>query len=132
MEIVGIVIGLIMFIRYFLIKKKMRKDTGYIEPYAENPLLINFLIAYIGFWIFLIFGILYLTRNNILPFSFNFLVGAFLGIFPGIFGLGFWGLSDDIYKKKPALGEPIGGLAIGCFSIFFSIITGILLGIFID
>jgi hypothetical protein len=128
-EIIGIAAGIILFLIDVFIHIRLRRKGWLIKEEDENKVLFGFISKYIGLWLFFIFTILWLHRIQILPFGFNALVGGIAGIFPGTINFSHWALSDDKYEKRPALGEPIGGMAMGCGGFLFSILIGVILGL---
>jgi hypothetical protein len=59
------------------------------------------------------------------------LIGIITGFTLAFRNLVFWGFSEDKYEKKPALGEPIGGMALGCMAFIVHPVLGAIIGFII-
>jgi hypothetical protein len=123
-----LVLGIVAIIADILTLVRVKKDTGSIAPDDENLVYLTGFIGVIGIWLVFLTSALLIGRLFQVHSKWIMIFGIVAGIVTGLKHLNHWGLSDDQYQRKPALGEPVGGMAIGCFGAILYLVLGIIMG----
>jgi len=131
-EIIFFSIGLLLIFSEIIFRWWLKRDSGLIPESYENMVLVFFILGSIGLWLILFpAGIIAFKSWNFSPRWF-ILIGVITGITSALKNFIFWALSDDRYAKKPALGEPIGGMGLGCFGLMILPSLGLITGLLIN
>jgi len=130
-EVIISAIGLLLIFSEIIFRWWLKRDSGLIPESYENLVLVFFIIGNIGVWLILFpAGLIAFKSWNFTPRWF-ILIGIITGIISALKNFLFWALSDDRYAKKPALGEPIGGMGMGCLGLIFLPFLGLITGLII-
>jgi hypothetical protein len=128
MIVVGFVIGVILLViaagLWNALKRRQPLDTR-----DENLLLATFALAYVGSWLFLAFGLVWLRGQGLLPIGLNLVTGGVLGLVPGILGLTHWFLQPMRLASKETPEETMGGGCIGVAVLLGSVVLGAIIGL---
>ncbi|MBN1364380.1 MAG: hypothetical protein JW976_06210 [Syntrophaceae bacterium] len=120
-------IGIILFSIYLVFRINHLRHGRLIKSRDENNMLALFILSNSGIWLFAVSIFFIMNRFGILNWQFTVLAGAATGLITGKRSMIFWNHTGS-YEKKPALGEPIGAMGAGCFSLFMNVVFGAFLG----
>jgi len=127
-EILAAALGLSLILYDILLHRRLKKSNRLIQKKDENRVFVAFLLKNTGLALF-VFAACFLCRIlfEVSPLVFIF-GGILAGSVSGFSNVVFWTMSDDKYKTKPALGEPIGGVFLGCAGFVIALVLGAGLG----
>ena len=127
-ELILSIAGLFLIMTEIIFRKWLKKENSLIQASEENRVLIFFIIGNAGLWLFLLSAAVLAFKTLVFSSGWFILFGIITGIISAFRNFAFWGLSDDKYEKKPALGEPIGGLGLGCMAFIVLPLLGAIIG----
>jgi len=122
------IFGLALIISEIVFRIYLKGRTRLIEPEDENRVLYFFIAGNIGMWMFLLAAGYYMIEYLSLDIKWFILVGLIPGLISAFRNFTFWAVSDSKYRRKPALGEPVGGMAVGCFAVVLMPLFGLATG----
>ena len=122
--------GGLAFVLYdILLRRRLKRKDALILSEDENRVFLGFILRNTGIAVL----VLALCALGYSALRWSRIIFIFGGILVGgltAFGnLIFWVMSEDKYKVRPRLGEPIGGIFAGCLGFMFSLVFGTALGI---
>jgi len=127
-EILAAALGLSLVLYDVFLHRRLKRKDALIQKGDENRVFMGFILRNTGLALF-VFAACFLCRNlfEISPLVFIF-SGILVGFISAFGNVVFWMLSEDKYKTKPALGEPIGGAFLGCAGFVVALVLGAGLG----
>lgn len=123
--------GLFLIMAEIIFRRRLKKKNSIIPAHEENRVLVFFIIGNAGLWFFLLSAAFLAYKTLAFSSRWFVLIGILTGFILAFRNLVFWGLSEDKYEKKPALGEPIGGMALGCMAFIVLPVLGAIIGLII-
>ncbi|MBN2212758.1 MAG: hypothetical protein JW723_00810 [Bacteroidales bacterium] len=115
---------------YGLYRFLYQQSKELIAPEDEDRILTLFLLSNTGLWFLLIGCAVMLSWSQFNNFRFTIWAGLFIGLLTGLRSSIFFNRTS-CYQKRPALGEPIGALGIGCFVLAANMILGMISGLWL-
>jgi hypothetical protein len=121
-------VGLFLIIAEIIFRRWLKKENPLIPASEENRVLVFFFIGNAGLWLFLLSATVLAFKSLSFSSKWFIIFGIITGFISAFRNFVFWGLSDDKYEKKPALGEPIGGMGLGCLAFVVLPLLGAITG----
>lgn len=106
--------GLIMIISEIIFRFNLRRIANKIPAELESDVNVYFIIGEIGLWVFLFSAGVIVFRLLSLDPRWFVLVGIGTGIISAIRDFVFLGFITNKIARNPAMGETMGGMALGC------------------
>jgi hypothetical protein len=127
-EILAAVTGLILVLYDVFLHRRLKRKDALIHKEDENRVFMGFLLKNTGLPLF-VFAACFLCRTlfDVSPLVFIF-SGILAGFISAFWNVVFWALSEDKYKTKPSLGEPVGAVFLGCAGFVIALVLGAGLG----
>jgi hypothetical protein len=122
------IFGIALILSEIVFRIYLKGRTRLIEPEDENRVLYFFIAGNIGLWMFLLAAGYYMIEDLSLDIKWFIPVGLIPGLISAYRNFRFWAVSGSKYHRKPALGEPAGGMAVGCFALVVMPLIGLAAG----
>jgi hypothetical protein len=122
--------GMILFVMYPVYRFLYRQRKKLIAVHDEDRILSLFLLSNTGLWFLLVGSAVILSWSRHSAFSFTVWMGLLIGLLAGLRSFVFWN-STSGYEKRPALGEPVGAMGMGCFLLAGNMLLGMISGLWL-
>lgn len=122
--------GMILVVMYPVYRFLYRQRKKLIAADDEDRILSLFLLSNTGLWFLLVGSAVILSWSRFTGFRFAVWVGLLIGVLTGLRSFIFWN-STSGYEKRPAPGEPVGAMGMGCFLLAGNMVLGMITGLWL-